>query len=68
MSSSPIDTFVTSAKSTAIREMLVLAATETWRFIRARAVGISDAIDSSGVAADRARIQRLCEQRHRRWD
>jgi transposase len=34
----------------------------------ARAVGISDAIDSSGVAADRARIQRLCEQRHRRWD
>jgi hypothetical protein len=68
MSGSPIHTFVTPAKSITIRDMLVLAGTETWRIIRAGAVGISDAIYSRGVAVDRARIQRLFEQRHRRWD
>jgi hypothetical protein len=48
--------------------MLIRGGRETWRFIRAGIISFGRAIERPVVAADRRRLQLLCEQRHRRWD
>jgi hypothetical protein len=68
MSGSKIVTFFTSTKKFTNSDMLIRGGRETWRFIRAGIISFGRAIERHGVAADRRRLQLLCEQRHRRWD
>ncbi len=68
MSGSQIVTFFTSTKKFTNSDMLIRAGRETWRFIRTAIISFGRAVERAGVAADRRRLQLLCEQRHRRWD